>query len=73
MNHRDLDTTEFKKLFDENSFVLIDVRTEDEFKLGHLKDAAHIDFYKDLPRRYSTGVSQPFDNKYLNLSLSDSL
>ena len=47
MNHRDLDTTEFKKLFDENSFVLIDVRTEDEFKLGHLKDAAHIDFYKD--------------------------
>ena len=47
MNHRDLDTTEFKKLFDENSLVLIDVRTEDEFKLGHLKDAAHIDFYKD--------------------------
>lgn len=46
MNHRDIDTLEFKKFLDENAFMLIDVRTEEEFNLGHLKDAANIDFYK---------------------------
>ncbi|MCB0727412.1 MAG: rhodanese-like domain-containing protein [Ignavibacteria bacterium] len=45
MKHKDIDTKEFKKLHEENSFVLIDVRTRDEFDLGHLKDASHIDFY----------------------------
>lgn len=46
MNHRDVDTLEFKKFLDENAFILLDVRTEDEFNSGHLKDASNIDFYK---------------------------
>ncbi|HMQ67973.1 MAG TPA: rhodanese-like domain-containing protein [Ignavibacteria bacterium] len=45
MKHKDIDTKEFKKFFEENSFVLLDVRTEEEFKLGHIKDASNIDFY----------------------------
>lgn len=46
MKHKDIDTTEFKKLHEENSYVLIDVRTIDEFNSGRLKNASHIDFYR---------------------------
>lgn len=47
MKHLDVDTPSFKQFFEEDAFVLIDVRTEDEFKSGHLKGATNIDFYKE--------------------------
>ena len=45
MNHKDVDTTSFKNLFEEDSYVILDVRTREEFHAGHLKGASNIDFY----------------------------
>ncbi|MEO8447841.1 MAG: rhodanese-like domain-containing protein [bacterium] len=47
MTHQDIETTSFKNLFEENSFVLLDVRTPQEFDSGHLKGATNIDFYNE--------------------------
>jgi len=45
MNHKDVDTASFKNLFEEDSYVILDVRTPGEFREGHLKGASNIDFY----------------------------
>lgn len=45
MNHKDVDTASFKNLFEEDSYVILDVRTQEEFHAGHLKGASYIDFY----------------------------
>lgn len=45
MNHKDLDTIEFRNLIEKEDYVILDVRTKDEFNAGHLKSAANIDFY----------------------------
>ena len=45
MNHKDVDTASFKNLFEEDSYVILDVRTPEEFHAGHLKGASNIDFY----------------------------
>lgn len=47
MTHQDVETSSFKNLFEENSFVLLDVRTPEEFDSGHLKGATNINFYNE--------------------------
>ncbi len=47
MNHKDVDTQSFKDLFEADAYVLLDVRTPEEYSNGHLKDATNIDFYKE--------------------------
>lgn len=47
MNHKDIDTQTFKKVFEENKHHLLDVRTPEEFKAGHIKGALNIDFYAE--------------------------
>ena len=47
MNHIDIDTSTFKRMFEEDSYVLLDVRTPDEFNEGHLKGAMNINFYNE--------------------------
>ncbi|HRJ99615.1 MAG TPA: rhodanese-like domain-containing protein [Ignavibacteria bacterium] len=46
MNHKDIDTKTFKTLTELDAYVLIDVRTTEEFNEGHLRDSINIDFYK---------------------------
>jgi rhodanese-related sulfurtransferase len=42
-----IDATQFKKLIEEKKDVqLIDVRTPNEFKAGHIQGAINIDFYR---------------------------
>lgn len=43
MNHLDIDTPSFRKMKDEESIVLIDVRSIVEFNSGFLKGAVNID------------------------------
>lgn len=45
MNHLDIDTKTFKDKLDEDAYVLLDVRTKDEYEAGHLAGALNIDFY----------------------------
>lgn len=47
MNHKDVDSQTFKSLFEEDSYVLIDVRTPEEFRNGRLNGAVNIDFYEE--------------------------
>lgn len=47
MEHKDIDILNFKKMQEEDSHVLIDVRTPEEFESGHLKGAANINFYNE--------------------------
>lgn len=47
MNHKDVDTPSFKELIEKDSFVLIDVRTPEEFSSGHLNNASNINFYDE--------------------------
>jgi len=47
MNYNDVDTTTFKKMQEERSYVLLDVRTPEEFSSGHLKGAANYNFYNE--------------------------
>ena len=42
MNHKDVDTHTFKNLFEQDSFVLIDVRTPEEFNNERLAGAMNI-------------------------------
>ncbi len=48
MNHKDVDTNSFKNLFEEDSYIIIDVRTAEEYSSGHIKGAANIDFYDQV-------------------------
>ncbi len=45
MNHQDIDTRTFKDKLEEDAYVLLDVRTEDEYNAGHLTGSINIDFY----------------------------
>jgi phage shock protein E len=47
MEHKDIDTVTFKNLIDNDSIVLIDVRTPEEYSDGHLQNATHIDFHHE--------------------------
>ncbi|MBS1518669.1 MAG: rhodanese-like domain-containing protein [Bacteroidetes bacterium] len=46
MNHTDIDTVTFKNLTEQDAYVLLDVRTAEEFEAGHIRDSINIDFYK---------------------------
>lgn len=47
MNYKDVHSPTFKELIEKDSFVLIDVRTPEEFSKGHLKNSINIDFYDE--------------------------
>ncbi|MDQ3020796.1 MAG: rhodanese-like domain-containing protein [Bacteroidota bacterium] len=47
MEHKDIDALNFKKMHEENSHVLLDVRTPEEYDAGHLKGASNINFYNE--------------------------
>lgn len=47
MTHRDVDISSFKNLFEDEAYVLLDVRTPEEYSSGHLKGASNINFYND--------------------------
>ena len=42
-NYKNVNVTEAKKMIDKQKVVLVDVRTDGEWKAGHLKGAKHID------------------------------
>jgi rhodanese-related sulfurtransferase len=44
---KDLNVTEFKTKIDENKGIILDVRTPEEYKQGHIKNATTINFYDD--------------------------
>lgn len=44
---RALSPQQFNALSDKGGYMLLDVRTPEEWKAGHLKDAVHIDWYAD--------------------------
>ena len=45
MNHKDIETQEFRSKLEEDAYVLLDVRTADEYRAGHLLGAMNLDFY----------------------------
>jgi rhodanese-related sulfurtransferase len=45
MNHQDIDTNSFKGKLEEDAYVLLDVRTPNEYRAGHLAGSVNIDFY----------------------------
>lgn len=47
MKHLDIDTITFKEHLENDAYVLLDVRTPEEFSDGHLKNAANINFHND--------------------------
>jgi rhodanese-related sulfurtransferase len=47
MNHKDVNTNTFKDLFEGDDYIILDVRTPEEFNAGRLKGAANIDFYTE--------------------------
>ncbi len=47
MNHKDINTPDFKDYLEQDSYILLDVRTPEEFKTGRLKGATNIDFYNE--------------------------
>ena len=55
--YQDVSAIEFKKLINENKYILIDVRTVKEFKAGHIEGAINIDWYQ---RTFETKI-QEFD------------
>lgn len=46
MNHLDIDTFSFRKMSEEDSCVILDVRTPEEFSSGFLRGAVNVNFYK---------------------------
>ena len=42
---KNVKAAEFKKLIDAGHGIILDVRTADEFKKGHIEGAVNIDFY----------------------------
>ena len=44
---KDIKPQDFYKLLKNGDGIIIDVRTPNEFNLGHIKDASNIDFYSD--------------------------
>lgn len=47
MNHKDISTADFKNFLEDDTYVVLDVRTPEEFKSGRLKGAANINFYEE--------------------------
>ncbi len=47
MNHSDIEAPSFKNHIEEDVYVLLDVRTDNEFKEGYLKGAKNIDFHHE--------------------------
>ena len=52
VNFKNLSAQDFKNLWEENknntNFVLLDVRTKDEFDAGHIDGAIQLDFYSPI-------------------------
>jgi len=44
---KDISADEMKKLITDKKVVILDIRTFDEFKEGHIQNAINIDFYSD--------------------------
>ena len=47
MNLEHISVHKFRDMMDDERYVLIDVRTQDEFNEGHLEKATLIDFYSE--------------------------
>ncbi|MEO6695564.1 MAG: rhodanese-like domain-containing protein [Ignavibacteria bacterium] len=47
MNHKDIDVSAFNQMLENDSCVILDVRTPEEFFSGHLRGASHYDFYNE--------------------------
>ena len=47
MIHKDINAQEFKKLLEDETFVLLDVRTPQEYNSGRFKGASNIDFHHE--------------------------
>ncbi|CAN5653831.1 rhodanese-like domain-containing protein [soil metagenome] len=47
MNLEHISVHKFRDMIDDEKYVILDVRTEDEFKEGHLENSQLIDFYSD--------------------------
>tara|TARA_B100000378_G_C17864882_1_gene349980 strand:+ start:177 stop:566 length:390 start_codon:yes stop_codon:yes gene_type:complete len=43
----DVPVAKAKELINSDTVTILDVRTADEYRLGHIKDATNIDFYGD--------------------------
>jgi len=42
-----VDVKEFEELIKKNNITILDVRTDDEFKSGHIEKAINIDYYSE--------------------------
>ena len=61
-NFDTVDVNEFEKIIKENNVMILDVRTEEEFKEGHIKNAINIDYYsKDFVKTCKEKLKK--DNK----------
>ncbi len=47
MNLEHISIHKFRNMIDEDHYVILDVRTSDEYKEGHIENAKLIDFYED--------------------------
>jgi len=63
MNHTDIDAASFKNHIEEDAFILLDVRTDIEFKEGYLRGAKNIDFHHESFEEIIDGLDK--EKRYL--------
>lgn len=57
---KSLNSSDFQFLFDQKKYTLVDIRTEKEFKEGHIKGAINIDYYApDFVKRMNIMMQNP--------------